>query len=193
MKSGLIYIFTGDGKGKTSAALGTVVRALAQGWSVSWVAFYKDARWQISEYQLPKLLKKPWADRLEMCALGQGFYITTANKTAPVQQAVVIDTKTPAQHRQAAQAALHKAEEILQRAAPPQLLVIDEVCNAIADHLITEAEVIKVLAQRQSTHCVLTGRGATPRLIEMADLVSSITKIKHPYDQGQLAVPGLDF
>jgi cob(I)alamin adenosyltransferase len=173
MKPGLIYIFTGDGKGKTSAALGTVVRALAQGWTVAWVAFYKDVRWQIGEYQLPTLLKKPWADHLEMSALGQGFYIPTASKTA--------------------QAALQKVEEILQRATSPQLLVIDEVCNAIADQLITEAEVIKVLAQRQSTHCVLTGRGATPHLIEMADLVSSITKVKHPYDQGQMAVPGLDF
>lgn len=188
--TGLIYIFTGNGKGKTSAALGTAVRAVGHGWRVDWVAWYKNPEWKISEYQL----RLP---SLEMFALGQGFFIRQPEKTvgkvkiASVHTAKVVDTATESEHHQAAQAALEFAAQRLQ--SQPDVLVLDEICNAISDGLIQESAVLDLLAQRGKTHLVLTGRAASATLIEAADLVSEIVSRKHPYDQGKLATAGLDF
>lgn len=203
-KPSFIYIFTGDGKGKTSAALGTAVRALSHGWSVSWIAFYKEASWGISEHALPTLLKLPPSQTFEMLLLGKGFYLKddstkikrqdgTSIKAAPTNTGMVVDDNTGEEHKLAALAALAKAQEILQREMPPQVLVLDEVCNAIADGLISESELLDTLALRTTTHIVLTGRSASKTLIDAADLVSEIRKVKHPYDSGELAVKGLDF
>lgn len=199
---GLIYIFTGDGKGKTSAALGTVIRGLAQGWDVSWVAFYKEASWKMSEYELPTMLQPQYRQHFSMHLLGKGFYIQQPEsilqtpvkkiKVARVQQAKVVDTAQPEEHIAAARAALTKALTVL-RDQKPQLLVLDEVCNAINDGLIGEEEVLQFLSQRGSTHIVLTGRSASKKIVQSANLVSQIKKVKHPYDTGTLAVKGLDF
>lgn len=193
--TGLVYLFTGDGKGKTSAALGTAVRAVGRGWRVDWIAWYKDASWDVSEYRLPELLPK---NRLNMFALGKGFFIRQPEqvinetvKVASVHSAKVIDTHTPDDHHAAARAALEFAGERL--AGQPEVLVLDEICNAMSDGLIPEAEVLELLDRRGATHLVLTGRSASSTLMEYADLVSQIAAIKHPYDQGKLAVAGLDF
>lgn len=200
-QSGLVYVFTGQGKGKTSAALGTAVRALAHGWSVVWIAFYKTTQWNISEYHLPELLTAAAQQRWQMYCLGQGFYIQKptkihatargAIKVATTPQSVVVDTHTPAEHQQAARAALHFAHQKLQ--SHPHVLVLDEVCNALADHLLTWGELSPVLDQRGPTHIVCTGRQAPRALGQYADLVSEIKNRKHPYERGQLAVAGLDF
>lgn len=196
---GLIYIFTGNGKGKTSAAIGTAMRGVAQGWKVDWIAWYKNAQWDISEYRLPDLLQ---GGNLEMFALGKGFYIQEPEmvitnsdsdeiKVASVNSAKVTDTHSESEHHQAAQAALQFARERL--AQNPGILVLDEICNAISDKLIKESDVIDVLSKRGSTHIILTGRSASKTLMADADLVSEITARKHPYDAGKLAVAGLDF
>lgn len=199
---GQILIFTGDGKGKTSAALGTAVRALGHGWSVVWVAFYKEASWGISEFALPQLLQEAHQNRFHIAALGKGFYVKKAEKLlhqgektiklTSAQSAMIVDDNTPDEHQAAAQAALEHARQLLLE-KKPQVLVLDEVCNALDDGLLAFASLKAFLQERGSTHIVLTGRNAPDELIEQADLVSKIEKIKHPYDQGQLAVKGLDF
>ena len=73
--TGLIYVFTGDGKGKTSAALGTAVRGLANGWTIDWIAFYKEDSWNISEFSLPKMFLKTHRKRFHMHILGCGFFL----------------------------------------------------------------------------------------------------------------------
>lgn len=195
MKSGQIYVFAGNGKGKTSAALGTTIRALAQNWQVVWLAFYKSTQWQTAELQLSNLLADQLRNKLEIYAYGQGFYLPGSSKQAPVGSgsAVVVDTATTTTHQQSAVHTLQQAQAVLHRSHPPQLLVLDEILNAITDKLITEAAVLDLLQKRGATHCVLTGRQAAPALLDAADLVSSIEKVKHPYDHGQLAMPGLDF
>lgn len=199
--TGLVYLFTGDGKGKTSAALGTAVRAFARGWTIQWVAFYKEASWGISEYQLPEYFKQTDAKRFKIHALGKGFFIRTPDlelhagaktvKSAKVNSARVVDTATPDEHTAAAQAALKTAVKLLQK--QPEVLVLDEICNAVDDGLIPLAELLDLLHNRGATHVVLTGRSAGPELIEHADLVSRIENVKHPYDAGKLAVAGLDY
>lgn len=201
--SSLVYIFTGDGKGKTSAALGTAVRALGNGWKVVWIAFYKEASWGMSEYEVPGLLRPEQQSRFQMFLLGKGFYIRTPEKVLEntgssvkiaslASGAKVIDDDTPDTHQAAAQVALEKALEVL-RTEKPDVLVLDEVCNAISDGLLQESQILDLLTQRGKTHIVLTGRSASSELQAASDLVSEVMNRKHPYDQGRLAVKGLDY
>ena len=194
----MIYIFTGDGKGKTSAALGVMLRGLTQGWRVSWISWYKEAAWEMSEHKLHTILNPDTLSRLQFLPMGKGFFIQKPERTvgntkiAPVNDAVVIDDDTPQEHKAAACGALKKASELIKDC---ELLVLDEVCNAVAEGLLEEAEVLRLLKTvgPQGPHVILTGRSASLGLIEKADLVSEIVKKKHPFDAGKLAVMGLDF
>ena len=194
---GLIYIFTGDGKGKTSAALGMLTRALANNWKVSWISWYKEASWGVSEHALSTILNEKTQKNLTFLPMGKGFYLKN-EKTDPKSQlkivkansAIILDNDSVEEHKQAAQQALQKAEELLPQV---QILFLDEICNAVDDGLLEVEAVLELLRERSSTHIVLTGRNVHPKLKESADLVSEIKKIKHPFDNGKLAVKGLDF
>lgn len=185
---GLVYVFTGEGKGKTSAALGVATRSLLLDKKVSWVAFYKQSSWGLAEAKLSE--KFP---NLEMKFMGKGFRI--GKKTAPVgtKGHVVVDTASEDEHREAARAALEMASIQLQSSEPCFLLVMDEVLNAVSEGLLEENDVLSVLAERGETHVIMTGRGATKGIIDASDLVTECHKVKHPYDEGTLAVAGLDF
>lgn len=188
--SGLVYVFTGEGKGKTSAALGVATRSLLNGEKVVWVAFYKQESWGLAEAKLRE--KFP---NLEMRFVGKGFRI--GKKTAPVGNKghVVVDTASEDEHKESARLGLELARQTLQRTDPCFLLVMDEALNAITDGLLSEEEVMEVLGQRGETHVILTGRAGEPArtVLAGADLVTECKKIKHPYDMGKLAVRGLDF
>ena len=170
---GLVYVFTGDGKGKTSAALGVAVRAAISGMKVAIVQWYKEKRWPIAEHQIGKFIKN-----IKIYPLGSGFY------------QLPTDHASPAEHRRAAEAALKMAEKLLGKVDG---LVLDEVNNAVKDKLIDLNYLIKLIGKRGKTHLILTGRGASGRVLEGADLVTEMKKIKHPFDKGQKAVKGLDF
>lgn len=168
IKQGLVYVFTGDGKGKTSAALGVAVRAVCAGMKVGWVSWYK-------KKVLPTRLDLVG---LEMYAIGKGFYKLPGDKVMPEE------------HKQAAAAALKQAEKLLKTV---DVLVLDEVNNAVSDKLINLKQVIDLINKRGKTHLILTGRNACPELVERADLVTECKKIKHPFDRGVKAVRGLDY
>ena len=200
--TGLIYAFTGDGKGKTSAALGVATRSLLNGEKVVWIAFYKQESWGLSEAKL-----KDKFENLEMIFTGKGFRITNFDKKlmrdgkelklATVGDgAKVVDTASEDEHKMAAEYGLQLAANSLQQ--KPFLLVMDEVLNAVDEGLITEKELLEVVGNRGETHVVLTGRtgpsGRLPEgLMKIVDLVPECKKIRHPYDLGKLAVKGLDF
>ena len=198
--TGLVYVFTGEGKGKTSAALGVATRSLLNGEKVVWVAFYKQESWGLSEAKL-----KDKFENLEMKFIGKGFRITNFDKKlmrdgkelklATVGDgAKVVDTASEDEHKLAASMGLEIAAKSLQ--GKPFLLVMDEVLNAVDEGLITEKELLEVIKKRGETHLVITGRlGTEPArtVLAGADLVTECKKIKHPYDLGKLAVKGLDF
>lgn len=199
MKAGLIYAFTGDGKGKTSAALGVAVRALLNGEKVQWIAFYKQETWGLSEAKLQN--KFP---NLEMKFVGKGFRIANGQQLAANGKTkiakvaggagVVVDTATEDEHKEAAKEGLQLAAKCL--AKKPFLLVMDEVLNALSEGLIESKKVTEILEKRGDTHMVLTGRASgepARTILGGADLVTECKKIKHPYDEGNLAVKGLDF
>lgn len=162
-------MFTGEGKGKTSAALGVAVRAVCSGMKVGWVSWYK-------EKVLPS--RSVLEGRLEMYAMGKGFYkLPGDNASLP-------------QHKSAAKKALELAKKLMKTV---DVLILDEVNNAVSDKLINLKQVIDLINKRGKTHLILTGRGACPELCERADLVTEMKKIKHPFDKGQKAVRGLDY
>ena len=187
---GLIYIFTGDGKGKTSAALGVAMRAVGQGKRTAMVQWYKEKRWKIGEHNLPLMLKrtneqtnkrtKKSTGKFEIYPMGQGFYKLPTDHAAPRQ------------HRQAAQEALKLARKLL-CLRPLFLLVLDESLNAANDKLISQISLIRLISQRGSTHIILTGRRAPKKLIALADLVTEMKNLKHPFASGRKAVLGLDY
>ncbi|MDP4031030.1 MAG: cob(I)yrinic acid a,c-diamide adenosyltransferase [Patescibacteria group bacterium] len=172
-KPGLVYVFTGDGKGKTSAALGVAVRAALSGLKVAIVQWYKEKRWPIAEYKIGKYIKN-----IRIYPLGSGFF------------KLPTDHASRAQHKRKAIEALNLAEKLISQV---DVLVLDEVNNAVKDKLITLTQLIKLISKRGKTHLILTGRGARPEIVKLADLVTEMTKIKHPFDKGQKAVKGLDY
>jgi len=189
---GMVYIFTGDGKGKTSAALGVAVRAAVIGKRVAIVQWYKQESWDISEHSLPTALPK-----LTIHPQGKGFHIikgvkrSEKVKTAPlISGGMAVDSATEDEHKQAADQAMELAQTLIGQV---EVLVLDEILNAIHDALVREKAVINLLNQRGKVHVILTGRNAPEKLMDLADLVTEMKKIKHPYDKGKLAVKGLDF
>lgn len=178
---GLIYIFEGYGKGKTSAALGVALRMLLINKKVVWISWFKEKVWNISEMNLEKKFKK----NLKMYWMGKGFF------GGPM------DHDTLGGHKKAAEEAFNLAKEVLSEkegvGGMVDLLVLDEVVRAVNDGLLTVADVLEVVKMRGKTHLILTGHDCPKELKEVADLVTEMRKIKHPYDEGILAVRGLDF
>ena len=184
-------------QGKTSAALGMLTRALAHGWRVGWISWYKEASWGISEHKLDTIFTAESLKRLTFLPMGKGFYLQNPNqveksgmKITHAKKAVIVDNHQPVEHREAAKRALKKGTDLIRKV---DVLILDEVCNAISDGLVQESDVLKLLEKRGATHHVLTSRNASPLLQKTADLVSKIEKTKHPFDMGRLAVQGLDF
>jgi cob(I)alamin adenosyltransferase len=180
-KDGLIYIFEGYGKGKTSAALGVALRMLLIGKRVVWISWFKEKSWNVSEMGLEKKFKK----NLKMYWMGKGFF------GGPM------DHDTPDGHKKAAEEAFYLAKKILSEkegtGGMVDLLVLDEVVRAVNDRLLTIAEVLELVRIRGNTHLVLTGHDCPKELKEIADLVTEMKKIKHPFDRGVLAIRGIDF
>jgi cob(I)alamin adenosyltransferase len=103
----------------------------------------------------------------------------------------VVDTASEDEHVEAAEDGLRLAADSLLK--QPFLLVMDEVLNAVSEGLVESKRVIELLGNRGDTHIILTGRGASGEMVQMVDLVTECKKVKHPYDEGKLAVRGLDF
>ena len=175
-RQGLILVYTGDGKGKTTAALGTVLRALGYDWKVLIIQFIKGS-WTYGEM---KGLKRLEPD-VELKILGQGFV------------GIVDDKKPIEEHIAAAKGALKTAFEDVQ-SDKYDLIILDEINVALNLGLIELAEVKRLLSTKpKRLHLILTGRNAHPEIIEMADLVTEMKEIKHPYQKGTLAQKGIDF
>ncbi|MEI8345714.1 MAG: cob(I)yrinic acid a,c-diamide adenosyltransferase [Candidatus Omnitrophota bacterium] len=173
----LVIVYTGDGKGKTSAAFGNVFRALGHGMRVLVVQFVKGA-WPAAcgERRSAKRHK-----HLRIVECGRGFV------------GIAGDRKPLAEHRQAAQDGLCLA---IEQAASGcyDLVVLDEICCALTQKLLSR-RAVTVLLQTASakTHLILTGRGAPRWLIRSADLVTQMKEIKHPFRQGMKASRGIDY
>jgi cob(I)alamin adenosyltransferase len=168
----MIVVYAGDGKGKTSAAMGQIIRAMGHGMRVGCVQFMKRNGVAGEQYFLANLLGEDYHIG------GLGFFKNQEEFDL---------------HRESALAALHWAAERIK--ANIQLLVMDESLYALGAGLIVREELQEVLdaAQVHGVHVVLTGRGLPDWLLGQADLVTEMVSRKHPYGQGQGAVRGVEY
>ena len=169
-----ILIFTGDGKGKTTAALGMALRASGHGMRTLILQFIK-ADATVGELTAAKNLPG-----IEILQTGRGFV------PSPMDLAF-------SEHRQAALHALEKAAEAL-RSRRYDLIILDEICTAMDKGLITEDQIMKLMEESGETSClVLTGRGATCPIIAKADTVTEMRSLKHGLDEGITAQKGVEY
>lgn len=176
---GLVIVYTGDGKGKTSAALGNAFRALGHGMKVLVVQFLK-GDWPVTFGEMESAKAHP---RLEFLQKGEGFV------------GIMGDQKPVSDHREAARAALATARERM-LAGRYDMVILDEVNVALSlsEPLVEVADVLSLVrAKPPAVHLVLTGRGAPRELIDAADLVTEMREVKHPYRAGVPAQKGVDF
>ncbi len=173
---GLVIVNTGNGKGKTTAALGTALRACGYGMKVLMVQFVKGP-WKSGEQLIaPKL-----APQFELVKTGRGFF------------KIMGDRLPEEEHREAARLGIEFAREKV-TSGGYDLVILDEVNNAVADGLLPLEPVLELLdARPYALHLILTGRNAHPEILRRAHLVTEMTEVKHPFQQGILAQKGIDF
>lgn len=168
----LVLVNTGPGKGKTTAALGVIARAVARDWRVGVVQFLKSGTWRTGEEQLFRRLGVDW------WAIGEGF--TWESEDLSVDEAV------------AARAWEHARGLI--RAGDHQLVVLDEVTYPVNWGWIDLHDVVATIRGRPThVNVILTGRDAPAAIVELADTVTEMNQVKHAYEAGIRAKKGIDF
>ncbi len=172
-KKGLIIVHTGEGKGKTTAALGLAFRALGYGHKVLIVQFIKGA-WHYGELDAAKRFE----GLLEIRPMGEGF---------------TWNTKDPERDRRKAREAWAFGKKAA-LSGEYQMVIFDEINYVIKYDYLPVAEVVDFLREKpENLHLVLTGRDAPAEIIELADLVTEMREIKHPYKAGIKAQKGIEF
>ena len=173
-EKGLIIVNTGNGKGKTTAALGMVMRSLGHGYKVAIIQFIKGA-WEPAE----KEVLSKWQEQLEFHAMGEGFTWETQDRERDIKKAI---------------AAWEKGLEYILN-PEYKLVLLDEINVALKLGYLDVETIIAGLKQKPAdSHVILTGRGAPAALIEQADLVTEMTLVKHPFrEQGVKAQAGIEF
>jgi cob(I)alamin adenosyltransferase len=168
---GLVIVNTGEGKGKTTAALGVLLRAWGRGFRVLMLQFVKRTDFQGGEHLAAERLG------IEIRSLGEGC----THRLSDLEPSKAL-----------AQEQWHTAQEVI-RSGRYAIVVLDELTYPVAFGWVSLPEVIATLRERPSgQHVIITGRGAPPELVEAADLVTEMREIKHPYRRGVKAQPGID-
>jgi cob(I)alamin adenosyltransferase len=173
-KKGLIIVHTGNGKGKTTAALGMVMRTIGHGYKVAIIQFIKGA-WEPAE----KAVLNQWGDQLAFHAMGEGFTWETQDRDRDTEKA---------------QSAWEKGLTYLHN-PDYRLVLLDEINVALKLGYLNLDTILAGLAQKpEDSHIILTGRGAPEALIDQADLVTEMTLVKHPFrEQGIKAQAGIEY
>jgi cob(I)alamin adenosyltransferase len=174
-EKGLIIVHTGAGKGKSSSAFGMIVRCVAHGFPCAVVQFIKGA-WDTGER---RMLTRHFGDLCQFHAMGEGFTWETQDRARDIA---------------AARAGWEKAKELILD-QNLRMVVLDEINIALRYDYLDIAEVVDFLTTQKPpmTHVVLTGRNAKDELIEIADLVTEMTLVKHPFRSGIKAQAGVEF
>lgn len=168
----LVLVNTGDGKGKSTAAFGVMIRAVARGWKVAVIQFLKSGEWKVGEEEIGRRLGVDW------WALGDGF--TWDSSELSESQAIAQEAWTFA------------AERI--GSGEYDLVILDELTYPMNWGWIDPAEVIETIRTRPpKVNVIVTGRDASDALIEIADTVTEMSKVKHPYDRGIMSRRGIDY
>ena len=169
VRRGLIIVNTGPGKGKTTAAMGTALRAVGQGMRVLMLQFIKGS-WHYGELDAVKA----FGDKFIMKQMGRGFVKVGGAETDPKDVRLVEE-------------AWKEADQAI-RSGSWDLVILDEINYAISYGMLDAAKVVDTLRQKpEMVHVILTGRSAHPAIIEIADTVTEMRQVKHAYEKGVLA------
>jgi cob(I)alamin adenosyltransferase len=181
-KDSVVLVYTGEGKGKTTASLGLMARALGTGWHVAYLQFIK--HWRVNEDKFIEQISPIYGNHLFFHKGGKGFYkagsLSAKNVTEKEHKIVANDT-----YEKALKAATSGRYD---------LVICDEINNAVHDGLITIKQMAVLIEDRNpKTSLCLTGRNFPPRLLKSVDIASNMTKIKHHFDDKFIANNGIDY
>ncbi|MFU8856345.1 MAG: cob(I)yrinic acid a,c-diamide adenosyltransferase [Deferrisomatales bacterium] len=173
-RQGLVIVHTGNGKGKTTAALGLALRAVGQGLKVSMIQFIKGS-WKYGELRAPELLPG-----FEIRPMGRGFVDLGSPEANTEDLALARETFAAARER------------VL--SGDWDLVILDEVNYAASYGLLDVESILALIREKPpAVHLVLTGRDAPPEVVEAADLVTEMREVKHPFRKGVKAQRGIEF
>jgi cob(I)alamin adenosyltransferase len=168
----VVVVNTGNGKGKSSAAFGVMLRAIARGWRVAVVQFVKSGKWQVGEEKLGRELGVDWL------AVGDGF---------------TWDSDDLDHDRELAASGWGEAKELIESGAH-QLVILDEITYLCNWGWIDTDDVVATIRERPAhVNVVATGRDAPPALVDVADTVTEMREVKHAFQQGIRASRGIDY
>jgi cob(I)alamin adenosyltransferase len=181
-KDAVVVVYTGEGKGKTSAGMGLLVRALGNRWNVAFIQFIK--YWGVGEHVFIRDITPLFKDQLYFYKGGKGFY-----KAGDISAEFVSE----AQHKQAAQETYDEAFKAA-TSGEFDLVICDEINNAVHDGLVSANQLRELFEKRHpQTSLCLTGRDFPEDMLKYVDIATNMTKIKHHFDEKFLANKGIDF
>lgn len=181
-KNCVTIVYTGEGKGKTSASIGLLARGLGNNWNVAFIQFIK--YWGVSEHIFIRDIQDIFKDQLYFYKGGKGFY--NAGDLSP-------QNITKAQHKKAAKETYAQALHAV-KSGKYQLVICDEINNAYHDGLLSKQKLKELIKQKSpQTNLCLTGRNFPEDLLGMVDIATNMSKIKHHFDDKFLANKGIDF
>jgi cob(I)alamin adenosyltransferase len=178
IEKGLLIVHTGKGKGKSTAAFGLVVRAMGNGMRVGVVQFVK-GKWETGE----RTILEHFPDQIEIHAMGEGFSWDTQDRSRDIA---------------AAEKAWAKCKEMIEASRGPDpafnVILMDELNIVLRYDNLPLDDIIETLTNKpEDLHIIVTGRNAKEELIDVADLVTEMTQIKHPFRSGVKAQKGIEF
>ena len=180
-KDSVGVVYTGEGKGKTSASLGLLARGLGAGWKVSYVQFIK--LWDVSEHAFVQKIMPLFDQQLDFYKGGLGFY----------EAGELSSKSTEAEHKKQAEETFAFALKAASN-GDYQLVICDELNNAVHDGLLPADALEQIIdAKHPNTNLCLTGRYFPEELLNKVDIATNMTKLKHHYDAGFIANKGIDY
>ncbi len=181
-KESVVVVYTGEGKGKTSASVGLMARSLGNNWRVAFIQFIK--HWQVSEHVFIEDIQALYQEKLFFYKGGKGFFNAGDLSAKDV---------TPEEHKLAAEMTFETAMDCATN-GNYDLVICDEINNAVNDGLLKVSDLKKLIERRSpKTSLCLTGRNFKTELLELVDIATEMKKIKHHFDDKYLANKGIDF
>ncbi len=181
-KESVVVVYTGEGKGKTSASVGLMARALGRDWKVAYIQFIK--HWNVGEHDFIRKIEPVFKDNLFFYKGGKGFFDAGDISAKGVSEA---------EHKKAAKKTYDKAYK-LAVSGDYNLVICDEICNAVHDGLLSKAQMKDLIVNKsKNTSLCLTGRNFPEDLVELTDISTNMTKLKHHFDDKFLANEGIDY
>jgi len=180
-KDSVIVVYTGEGKGKTSASLGLMARALGTGWKVAFVQFIKS--WEVGEHRFIYSIMPIYRDKLDFYKGGLGFF----------DAGDISSVDSREDHTKEAELTFEFALKA-SKSGDYQLVICDEINNAVHDGLLGASSLERLIDEKHpDTSLCLTGRNFPDYLVNKVDVVTNMTKIKHHFDDKILANEGVDY